>query len=268
MHPNSMQGMLGAEATAQGLMGQLGYGANPAGTPGAGAMGNAGGRGLGSYQPPQPQGLARGGRTSFQSGGSAGLGAVAPPDDAPPTAPAAAPSPFTPPTRQQVLDYNASIAPKYGNNPAVVSKILGGEMGTTPYQVGDAGSSFGPWQLHKGGINPAMNKPGMGDEYAKETGHDPNDPHYWQEQSDFAQQGMAKQGLTPWTTTMNKLGLNRWSARDGDQPADGGALAYSGGPPPPPSKISSNSKSRCKRRWTTPRVRQTRSFCRRGSVPP
>ena len=106
-----------------------------------------------------------------------------------------------------------------------------------PYQVGDAGSSFGPWQLHKAGINPAMNHPGMGDDYFKATGHDPNDPRYWQEQSDFALKGMSERGLQPWQTTAGKLGLGRWAARaaGGDQPSGGGsALAYdsNGGNPP------------------------------------
>ena len=256
----------GGSTTAPGL----GHVAGTAAAPGLGGVATAspameanaslsGGRGGGSYV----SGRALGGivRSGFAEGGPGPPDPPQPPDDAPVAVaapapavapasaaiaaaapPAGAPAGGGKPTREQVLDYNRTIAAKYGNNPDVVAKVLGGEMGgKDPYQAGDAGSSFGPWQLHVGGINPAMNKPGMGDEYKQATGHDPNDPKYWQEQSDFAQSRMAKQGLTPWATTMGKLGLNRWSARDGDQPAGGGgsALAFDssggGGGQPSPS---------------------------------
>jgi len=220
-----------------------------------GEMGVGGGR----FADPVPSGEGRrrfGGRTSFGLGGIARPGfieggslpdppqpaeeveapapAPAPAEAAPAAAIAPAPAGAAPGplTREQALAKAAARAPAYGLNPDVVTKVLGAEMGKTPYQPGDAGSSFGPWQLHKGGINPAMNHPGMGDEYTKATGHDPNDPKYFDEQNDFALAGMAKQGLQPWATTMNKLGYNRWSAR-GDGGAGGGdaggALAFAGG---------------------------------------
>ena len=220
-------------------------GSSPAPSPSPALSANAsptGGRGGGSYVSFGLGGIVRPG---FLDGGPGPPDPPQPPEEdvaapvaaAPAAAPAsaaiasAAPPAGAPaggkPTREQVLEYNRTIAAKYGNNPDVVAKVLGGEMGgKDPYQAGDAGSSFGPWQLHVGGINPAMNKPGMGDEYKQATGHDPNDPKYWQEQSDFAQKKMAERGLQPWQTTMNKLGYNRWSAR-GD--GDGSALAFQGG---------------------------------------
>jgi hypothetical protein len=43
--------------------------------------------------------------------------------------------------------------------------------------VGDNGSSFGPYQLHMGGLAPGRNSgPGLGDVFKKETGLDPRNP--------------------------------------------------------------------------------------------
>ena len=168
---------------------------------------------------------ALGGRSPFADGG-------APAADDQTGAPAVAQGPAPMPTRQQILAYNASAAQARGLDPKVVTNVLSGEMGAKdPYQVGDAGSSFGPWQLHEGGINPAMPNAGMGDDYVAATGHQPNDPSKWQEQSDFALDQMKQKGLTPWTTTMNKLGYTADSAQPGNaasQAISSGAGAPSG----------------------------------------
>ena len=137
-----------------------------------------------------------------------------------------------PPTREDILQYNTAGAQARGLNVPVVTNVLKGEMGAKdPYQAGDANSSFNPWQMHVGGINPAMAQPGMGDDYRRDTGHDPADPHYWREQSDYALDYIKRHGLSPWLTTMKKLGYNPQSAW-GEGGGGGGGANYADMPAP------------------------------------
>jgi hypothetical protein len=71
---------------------------------------------------------------------------------------------------------------------------------------GDNGTSFGPFQLHF-----APDGRAMGDDFRRDTGLDPRDPKTWKDQVDYAMKRAAMGGWAPWTTTMNKLGLNQWS---------------------------------------------------------
>jgi hypothetical protein len=62
-----------------------------------------------------------------------------------------------------------------GQDPELMRKVAARE-GLNNY-VGDHGSSFGPFQMHMGGLAPGKNSgPGLGDVFKKETGLDPRDP--------------------------------------------------------------------------------------------
>ena len=60
----------------------------------------------------------------------------------------------------------------------VLAGIRAGETGNQPgYPVGDGGSSFGPYQMHMGGLASGGNSgPGLGDDFKRDTGLDPRNP--------------------------------------------------------------------------------------------
>jgi hypothetical protein len=108
---------------------------------------------------------------------------------------------------KDVDDYTRQAASKWGIDPNVASKILGQESSYgQARRPGDNGTSFGPFQLHF-----APDGRAMGDDFRRDTGLDPRDPTTWKAQVDYAMKRAAIDGWTPWTTTMNKLGLNQWS---------------------------------------------------------
>ena len=112
---------------------------------------------------------------------------------------------------KNVDDYTRSVATKWGIDPDVASKILAQESSYGQAWGGDKGpdrkpTSFGPFQLHF-----APDGRAMGDDFRRDTGKDPRDPSTWKDQIDYAMKRAAMGGWAPWTTTMNKLGLNQWS---------------------------------------------------------
>lgn len=108
---------------------------------------------------------------------------------------------------KEVDDYTRATANKYGINPDIASKILGQESSYgQARRPGDNGTSFGPFQLHF-----APDGRAMGDDFMRDTHLDPRDPSTWKAQIDYAMKRAAMGGWGPWTTTMNKLGLNQWS---------------------------------------------------------
>lgn len=65
--------------------------------------------------------------------------------------------------------------------------------------VGDSGSSFGPLQLHYGGVAKGGNSvAGLGDEFTKQTGLDARNPETWRQQIDFSLDKAKTGGWTPW----------------------------------------------------------------------
>jgi hypothetical protein len=81
------------------------------------------------------------------------------------------------------------------------------------------GSSFGPFQLHYGGMVPGiprLNHPGLGDEFTAETGLNASDPSTWQAQVGFSLYKASTGGWTPWST-MSAAGLHKWSGIDQSQ---------------------------------------------------
>ena len=92
--------------------------------------------------------------------------------------------------------YITDSAKARGIDPAVALKVWGHE-GHAGY-VGDGNSSFGPFQLHYGGINPKMPHAGMGDDFTKATGLDARDHSTIRQQVDFALNHVRRHGWGAW----------------------------------------------------------------------
>lgn len=101
-----------------------------------------------------------------------------------------------------VDDYIRRKAQALGIDPNVALRVEHHEGGAfnpnQPDQGGDGHSSFGPFQLHYGGVNPAMPHPGMGDDFTKATGLDARNAATWPQQVDFALGRAAQSGWSPW----------------------------------------------------------------------
>jgi hypothetical protein len=96
----------------------------------------------------------------------------------------------------EVVEYIRQAAIRRGIDPDIAVEVARRE-GLHKY-VGDGGSSFGPFQLHYGGVNPAMPKAGLGDAFTKATGLDARDESTWRQQVDFALDQAAKPGGRGW----------------------------------------------------------------------
>ncbi|SFK79041.1 hypothetical protein [Methylocapsa palsarum] len=120
----------------------------------------------------------------------------------PPVAPAGAPGAAGPqssiaPTEQEA--YIRQAAQQRGIDPDTAVRVARSEgLGASAY-AGDQNSSFGPFQLHYGGVASGGNAtPGMGDDFTKQTGLDARDPSTWKAQTDFALDNAAKNGWGAW----------------------------------------------------------------------
>lgn len=113
------------------------------------------------------------------------------------------------PSTQEVAEYINQRAPQMGVDPRVANRVFTqGEYGGK--YVGDQGSSFGPTQLHYGGMAPGGNRvAGLGDEFTKATGLDARDPSTWREQIDFSLGQAAKGGWGPWHAA-KKVGVGEY----------------------------------------------------------
>ncbi len=72
-----------------------------------------------------------------------------------------------------------------------------------PDHGGDDGSSFGPFQLHYGGMSRAMPNAGLGDEFTARTGLDARDPSTWKQQVAFSLDWASKKGWGDWMGAKN-----------------------------------------------------------------
>lgn len=114
-----------------------------------------------------------------------------------------------------VADYIRQAAMKRGMDPDVALQVAKNE-GLGEY-VGDGGSSFGPFQLHYGGVAKGGNAVGgLGDIFTKRTGLDARNPDTWQAQVDFSLDEAKRGGWTPW---------HGWKG-----PSDAGIRGKYGGP--------------------------------------
>ncbi len=99
-------------------------------------------------------------------------------------------------TRQAVVDQVNKAFGAKGLDPQMALKVAGSEgLGT---YVGDGGSSFGPFQLHYGGMAGGGNSgPGLGDEFTKATGLHASDPNTVPQQIAWVADHVAKHGWDP-----------------------------------------------------------------------
>jgi hypothetical protein len=113
-------------------------------------------------------------------------------------------------------DYIRQVAPSYGVDPGAAIAIFEKETGGNSDFIGDMGSSFGPFQLHYGGMVPdfpRLNNSGLGDEFTAATGLDASDSGTWKAQIDFSLYKASTGGWTPWSS-MGAAGLYKWSGID------------------------------------------------------
>ncbi len=115
--------------------------------------------------------------------------------------------------------YIRQSAAKRGIDPDTAVRVARSE-GLSTY-IGDEGSSFGPFQLHYGGIAGGGNAVGgLGDEFTKVTGLHARDPSTWKAQVDFSLDQAAKGGWGPWHGAQ-RVGI-------ADRQGIGGAVAMAG----------------------------------------
>jgi hypothetical protein len=109
-----------------------------------------------------------------------------------------------------VTNYIRQAAVARGIDPDIAVRVAESE-GLSTY-VGDSNSSFGPFQLHYGGIASGGNAvAGMGDAFTKATGLDARDPSTIKAQIDFSLDQAAQYGWGQW----------HGAARIGLKPFDG-----------------------------------------------
>lgn len=87
-------------------------------------------------------------------------------------------------------------------------------------------ASYGPFQLH---VDPTGKRPGMGNDFIRETGLDPADPANWEASTLFALKKAAQGGWGPWMGAIKagitgKMGI-------GGQPAAAPAMPPAAQPP-------------------------------------
>lgn len=114
------------------------------------------------------------------------------------------------PTDEEVDAYVAERAVALGIDPMTAIAVRRGESGGANF-VGDYGSSFGPFQLHYGGIASGGNSgSGMGNDFTKDTGLNARDPSTWKQQVDYALAYAQKNGWGPFHA-IKRLGIDIWA---------------------------------------------------------
>jgi hypothetical protein len=112
--------------------------------------------------------------------------------------------------------FGEQVGAQLGMAPGTATAMIGKEYGGPGNPVGDSGSSFGPLQLHYGGMNPSMPHPGMGNDFDAKTGLSAKDPSTWQQQIVFGLQNAAKGGWGAWATSRDKLGWGNFTGIGGN----------------------------------------------------
>jgi hypothetical protein len=123
------------------------------------------------------------------------------------------------------------IKQNFGSRAGYASTISSLESGYGKNYVGDGGSSFGPFQLHYGGVNKDMPHPGLGDEFTKETGLDARDPKTVPDQVKFVADYTAQHGWKDWSTKAqaDKIAGGADVPAKDVQPAQASTESYGGG---------------------------------------
>jgi hypothetical protein len=119
------------------------------------------------------------------------------------------------PANDEISQYIVQSAKQRGIDPGIALKVYRSE-GAGGY-AGDKNSSFGPFQLHYGGVAPGGNAvAGLGDEFTKATGLDARNPSTWKQQVDFALEKAKSGGWGPWHGWKG----DQWAGIRGVQVAD------------------------------------------------
>ena len=105
-----------------------------------------------------------------------------------------------PHTTNEVRDYIRRSAMARSLDPDVAVRVALSEGGLNPATwVGDHGSSFGPFQLHYGGLAGGGNGvAGLGEAFTRDTGLRASDPSTWRQQVDWSLEHARRSGWTPW----------------------------------------------------------------------
>jgi hypothetical protein len=165
-------------------------------------------------------------RGNFQDGGDADAATI----DAAVAGPSAAAGPpakvaGAAPAVPDLINQN------FGDRAGYASTVSRLESGMGKNYVGDDGSSYGPFQLHYGGVSAKYPHPGLGDEFTKATGLDARDPKTMPAQVKFVADYTAKHGWNAWATKAqaDKIagGANVPSAAA--MPASASTESYGGG---------------------------------------
>jgi hypothetical protein len=93
-------------------------------------------------------------------------------------------------SQKEVVDYIKASAVARGIDPDIAVRVAASE-GLGGY-VGDHGTSFGPFQLHRGGAG------SVGTEFEKHTGLNLQNRGTWKSQVDYALSTAARQGWSAW----------------------------------------------------------------------
>jgi tape measure domain-containing protein len=97
-----------------------------------------------------------------------------------------------------------------GIDPAVALNVAAAETANFTKFIGDAGSSFGPFQLHLGGLISGPNSvAGLGNAFQELTGNKVADPRTWADQIDFSLDHAAKNGWAAWHAAA-ATGITDW----------------------------------------------------------
>jgi hypothetical protein len=105
-----------------------------------------------------------------------------------------------PRTTDEVRDYVVQSATARGIDPTIALRVVMSEGGLSPATwIGDQGSSFGPMQLHYGGLAGGANAvAGVGELFTKMSGQDARDLSTWRTQIDFGLDYAVRYGWGAW----------------------------------------------------------------------
>jgi hypothetical protein len=105
-----------------------------------------------------------------------------------------------PRSTNEVRDYIRRAAYARGMDPDIALRVALSEGGVNPATwVGDHGSSFGPFQLHYGGLAAGGNAvPGLGESFTRDTGLRASDLSTWRQQVDWSLDHAVRNGWGPW----------------------------------------------------------------------
>jgi hypothetical protein len=118
-------------------------------------------------------------------------------------------------SKAEIVEYIKAAASKRGIDPNTAVRVAQSE-GLNIY-IGDRGSSFGPYQLHYGGVaGGGMAVGGLGDSFTRKTSLDARDPKTWKQQVDFSLDEAKRGGWGPWHGAQ-RVGIGNWQGLKGGE---------------------------------------------------